>query len=167
MIGTAAIQHTGEPVFWVDPERPCSIRASGALNELESSYGGEINQLESPSIADLLAIVALKNGVDITSSSFLDSITLDKSTHQRLSSALQIHKDAYDSRKKETTKKRPEVRTALAFFKCSEKYDASPGGKPASDQFNALSFKEKKPFHELAAYARYERYYEDMEAKLI
>jgi len=166
-IGKGDIEHTGEPVFWVPTDRPRSIRACGALEQLEASYGGEQNQEKSTTIADLIAIVAHKNGVDIADQSFLESIILDKSKHDRLSSALKIHKEACQSRKKQAASTRPKVRSALDFFKESTLYDPSDDASPPSDQLNALEFKDRRPFQSLAALARYERHVQNIEEALI
>lgn len=166
LIGEACIEHTGEPVFWVHPDRPCSIRASGALQVLESTFGGDANKEESPTIADLVAIVARQNGVDIASDKFRASITIDEDIHQALSSALKAHKEVCQSRKKQAAVARPAVPNALAFFKKSDKYNDSTLAPSPKDQYEALDAKDKKPFQNLAALARYKRYIQNIEDKL-
>ena len=51
-----------------------------------------MNKEKSPTIAELVAIVARHNGVDISSEGFRASVTLDEETHQGLSRVLKAHK---------------------------------------------------------------------------
>ena len=167
LIGEAAIEYTGEPVFWVHPDLPCSIRASGALAELESAFGGEVNKEKSPTIADLVAIVARHNGVDISSEGFRASVTLDEDTHQGLSRVLKAHKEACQQRKKQAAVARPAVPNALAFFKKSDKFNTSTGAPSPKEQYDSLKAKDKKPFQYRASLARYKRYVENINDKLV
>lgn len=48
----------------------------------------------------------------------------------------------------------------------SPRFDESSESPSPSDQFDALSYKEKKPFQELAALARYDRFVQEYEEKL-
>lgn len=133
---------------------------------LESTFGGDANKEESPTIADLVAIVARQNGVDIASDKFRASITIDEDIHQALSSALKAHKEVCQSRKKQAAVARPAVPNALAFFKQSDKYNDSTLAPSPKDQYETLDAKDKKPFQNLAALARYKRYIQNIEDKL-
>lgn len=62
---------------------------------------------------------------------------------------------------------RPAVPNALAFFKKSDKFNTSTGAPFPKEQYDSLKAKDKKPFQYRASLARYKRYVENINDKLV
>lgn len=61
-IGHTELTYTEEPVFYVDADTPCSARECGALEQLETKYGGKDKMHLSPRLSELVEMIAQKNG---------------------------------------------------------------------------------------------------------
>ena len=144
------------PTFELRADQGSSLRASGAWGEFERRYGGEANKAKTPRFAELLELLAIKNGVPLDDPSH---ITIDAATDRELRAALKKRAAARAAR----APKAP-TRTALYFFKRDPRFDTNTTVEgSATEQFERLPRHVKNDFEAMANVAKYHDYIRDLD----